>query len=309
MALQDWTKIQSVRARLDAGADPNAGPSHGSPLHLAARWGSPDVVEELAALVDDVDTEYEGRTALWTAIFANRPENADILVDADADPWRPMMSGWSPGRLSLATPIPDMYDMPPGEAGLSAAEAEAVAEAGRLIAALGRFPYDGVSLACVAGVHAAEAVRRLGATPAADYVEAIMYEPLANYDESLAIVGVTDAPGGCVVSHPCGFTASTPAIMKQLSVRTVCYGMYANPKSGNQGSVTRDGVLEDWDTHPGGGDVLADAPSDEVLASYLYQRKAVAYCCARAGLRLPDARAIIGPPDMWVKLPQQDHWR
>ncbi|MEW1842942.1 hypothetical protein AB0392_33800 [Nonomuraea angiospora] len=96
--------------------------------------------------------------------------------------------------------------------------------------------------------------------------------------------------------------------MTRVSPGTVCYAMYANPKSGNQGRVTRDGDFTAWDTHPGGGYVASDEPSDEILAAYLYHGHALAYCCAGAGLRLTDARPIIGPPDTWLRLPDRDYW-
>ncbi|WP_336209875.1 ankyrin repeat domain-containing protein [Nonomuraea sp. LPB2021202275-12-8] len=122
-----WTNLTLIRARLDAGADPDAGTRHnGPPLHEAAGHGSPDVVEELVRRVDDVDAEHDGRTALWLAVFANRPDNARALAAAGADPWRPMTAGWSPGRLSLATPTPDLFPAHPGEPGLSTAETAAV---------------------------------------------------------------------------------------------------------------------------------------------------------------------------------------
>jgi hypothetical protein len=28
-----------------------------------------------------------------------------------------------------------------------------------------------------------------------------------------------------------------------------------------------------------------------------------------AGLRLTDARAVTGPPDVWLRLPERDYWR
>ncbi|MFJ2028742.1 hypothetical protein [Streptosporangium sp. NPDC087985] len=92
---------------------------------------------------------------------------------------------------------------------------------------------------------------------------------------------------------------------ERLSAGTVCYGLYANPKSGNQGSITRSGVIGAWDPHPGGGWVSAGGPAEEVLAAYLYHDEAVAYCCAGAGLRLADAQAIVGQSDMWLRLPER----
>ncbi|MFG2087658.1 hypothetical protein [Spirillospora sp. NPDC048824] len=76
---------------------------------------------------------------------------------------------------------------------------------------------------------------------------------------------------------------------------------------GNQGSVARDGVLEGWDLHPGGW-AGADDTAEEVLLTYFYQNQAEAFCFAYAGLRPTDSRAIIGPADMWLQLPERDYW-
>ncbi|WP_308440256.1 hypothetical protein [Streptomyces mashuensis] len=93
----------------------------------------------------------------------------------------------------------------------------------------------------------------------------------------------------------------------RLSAGTVCYGMYANAKSGNQGSIFRDGVVEGWDLHPGGGpDEEEDSPED-VLTAYIHSGHPVAHACAYAGLRPADARAVFGPPDAWVSLPERDY--
>ncbi|MEV0591766.1 DUF6461 domain-containing protein [Nonomuraea cavernae] len=215
-----------------------------------------------------------------------------------------------PGRLSLATPTPDLFTLPPGEAGLSAAETAAVAEARHLITALGCLEDDGFSVACVADITAAEAARRLEATPADENdVEEITDDPFSDFDDSLSLIGITDVPGGCVVFQPWGYTASTPGVMKRLSVGSVCYGMFANPKSGDQGAVARDGVIEEWDTHPGGGAVTDDDPTEDILTAYLYHLQAVAYCFAcGAGLRPTDARSITDQPDVWLRLPEQDWW-
>lgn len=65
------------------------------------------------------------------------------------------------GRLSLAGRTPDLFTAPPDAPGLSRAESAAVAEARRLIDAVGTFDDDGFSLSCVGGIDAAEAVRWL----------------------------------------------------------------------------------------------------------------------------------------------------
>lgn len=311
MGWRSWSDLAEIRARLAAGADPNADlGGWRPPLHTAADWGSAEVVATLAGLVDDVDAEHDGRTALWIAVQADQLDNARALVAAGADPWRLMMAGWSPGRLSLASRTPGLFTAPIGAAGLSPAESAAAVEAHRLIDALGDFYDEGLSLSCVAGIDAAEVVRRLEATLAEhDDLEALAENAwgYASNDEALLIVGVTDVPGGCVVSQPWGYGASTSEVAKRLSTGTVCYAMYANPKSGNQGSIFRDGIVEGWDLIPGGGQSAADDPAEEILRTYLYRGKAIAYCCAYAGLKLTDARPFTGPPDRWVQLPPRDH--
>ncbi|MFZ4240390.1 ankyrin repeat domain-containing protein [Streptomyces murinus] len=293
----DWTNHDDVRRRLDRGADPERW-SGGRPLHRAALFGSPEVVAELAGRVGDVDALEGGVTALWEAVVSRRPENARALTAAGADPWRESIGGWSPGRLSLAGPTPDLFSVPAGVR-LTATEQAAAKEAGRLIAALGEFHYDGTGLACVAGIDAAEAVRRLEAVLVADdVIDELLEDPYAyDMDESLRFIGVTSVPGGCVVTQPWGYASQMPGVLTRLSAGTVCYGLYANPKSGNQGSIARHGALESGDLHPGGGPYENDT-AEEVLDSYLYQYKAVAYSCAFAGLRPTDARAVVGPPDV-----------
>ncbi|MEV0230828.1 ankyrin repeat domain-containing protein [Nonomuraea sp. NPDC050786] len=302
-----WTDLDLIRDRLAAGADPNSGVRiFDKPLHIAAERGSPEVVAELAMHVDDVDAEHRGRTALWTAVFAGRSDNAQALVAAGADPWRPMMNGWSPGRLSLAGPTPDSFPVPSPEIGLSEAEAAAAAEARRLIPALGDFYYDGLSLACVADVSAAEATARLEATPADDVDIDALYEAPYNVPDADMIVGITDVPGGCVITQPWGYTLSTPGIVKRVSPGTVCYSMYANPKGGRGGYVARDGAISGWEPHSA-YTISPDALAEEILAAYLYRDRPVAFCCASADLRPADALPITGPPGIWLRLPERDY--
>ncbi|WP_228122588.1 ankyrin repeat domain-containing protein [Saccharothrix syringae] len=247
-------------------------------------------------ITGDVDVLEDGRSALWLAVYLDRRDCVEALLAAGADPWRPMMSGWSPGRLAAAGPHADLF---PGGPGLTGAEAAAVAEAPRLRAALQDDDYvdEGGSLACVSGIDVAEAVRRLGATT---------LEGDHEDDEEVDVVGATDVPGGCVLHQPWGYAAQMPGVTRPLSAGTTCYGVYANPKSGNQGSITRDGEVVGSDLHPG-GEPLEREPADLVLLSYLYRHDATAYACAYAGLRPTDARAVTGPPDAWLRLPRTDH--
>ncbi|RVU28184.1 ankyrin repeat domain-containing protein [Streptomyces antnestii] len=251
----------------------------------------------------------EGLAELWEAVMDDEPAEARELVSEGVDPWRPLYGGWSPGRLSLAGPTPDLFTRPAGERGLTEEEFATVREGRRLVAALGTFHHDGTGLACVSGIDAQEAVRRLAATPAGpEDLDELLEDPYAlDMDESLHIVGVTTVPGGCVVTQPWGYAPQMPGVLTTLSAGTYAYGLYANPKSGNQGSIARDGHIEGSDLHPGGAPDRDDTP-EEVLASYLYRYNAVAYACAYAGLRPTDARAVTGPPDVWVELPRRDYW-
>ena len=77
--------------------------------------------------------------------------------------------------------------------------------------------------------------------------------------------------------------------------------------SGSQGSIARNGVIEDRDLLPG-GEPYEDASTEEILAAYLYPYSPEAYACGYVGLRLTDARAVTGPADIWLRLPAGDHW-
>ncbi|WP_328872194.1 ankyrin repeat domain-containing protein [Streptomyces sp. NBC_00287] len=310
MDYRGWQDLGDVRRRLDAGADPERWGMGGSrPLHRAVVFGSPEVVAELAGRVRDVDALEHGVTALWEAVVARKTENARALVAAGADPGWVGHGGWTPARLSLAGPEPDLFPLPEGAPGLTDSERAVADEGRRLISAVGEFHYEGTGLACVAGIDAEEAIRRLSATPADSEFMDELTEDMFSYDldETLRFVGVTTVPGGCVVTQPWGYGPQQPVVMRLLSEGTLAYGLYANAKSGNQGCVFRDGVGEGWDLHPGGGPYPEDS-LEEVLFSYVYTHKAVAYCLAYAGLRPTDARAVVGPPDHWVELPERDYW-
>jgi Ankyrin repeats (3 copies) len=304
LGFHGWTDLDQVRRRLAEGADPNAVVRHlGPSLHLAAENGSPEVVAELAQRVDDVDALWSGRSALWCAVAENRQENARALVAAGADPGRDMMSGWSPERLSLASPTPDLFG---STASLTPEELESVRESRRLIDVLGDRYREGLGIACVADLDVAEAVRRLDAEIVegdTDRInEAWMADPIG--DEVIHTMWVTAVPGGCAVVQPWGFGPSMPGVTRALSAGTTCYGLYVNPKSGSQGSIHRDGELIGWDLHPGGG----PNERDEVLLPYLYKGRSLAFCFSYAGLRPVDDRSVSGPPDVWIRLPDRDYW-
>ncbi|QWF84484.1 ankyrin repeat domain-containing protein [Amycolatopsis sp. CA-230715] len=299
-----WADLDAVRARLAAGANPNTGMGwQDPPLHQAAEHGSADVVAELARRVDAVDAFKDGHTALWRAVAANRPDNARALLAAGADPWREMMSGWPPGRLSLAGPTPSLFD---SGASLAPDEAAAVAESRRLITIFGDHHFEGLGIACVAGIAVGEAAHRLGAEivdgDREQMLTAWMDDPVGR--DTILTMWATEVPGGCVLAQPMGYGPQMPAVTKTLSAGTTCYGMYANPKSGNQGSISRDGEIVAWDLHPGGEPTELGG----VLLSYLYQSQALAYCFAYAGLRPSDDRSVTGPPDAWIRLPERDYW-
>jgi hypothetical protein len=278
-------------------------------LHVAAERGSADVVLDLARRAADVDAEFDGRSALWQAVHAGKPENARALVEAGADPWRPMMSGWSPGRLALASDTPDLFGPPPAGQALSPAEEATVREAERVKAAVSEPDNDGMSICCVAAVDAAEAVRRLEATAIElTETEVRWFSEGEDADAAELILGVTDVPGGCVISQPWAYGASMPRVSGLLSIGTVCYAMYANPKSGDQGSSFRDGVATGWDLSPATGWSEDDEPAEDVLLNYLYQGRPFAYCCGYAGVRPLDDRPWTGDPDFWVRLPDRDYW-
>ncbi|GAA2264350.1 hypothetical protein GCM10010402_20130 [Actinomadura luteofluorescens] len=61
--------------------------------------------------------------------------------------------------------------------------------------------YDGFSMACVAGLTAAEAVQRM---PVGEVIAVDEHAPWHEQDfcGERDIVGVTDVPGGCVIAQP-----------------------------------------------------------------------------------------------------------
>ena len=103
----------------------------------------------------------------------------------------------------MAGPCPDLFGAAPADAALSDSERAAIAAAERLVQVLEDCDPDGSSFACVARIGAAEAQRRLPATPLEGVdTDLLMEEPYEfAFEESATIVGVAEVPGGCVVTR------------------------------------------------------------------------------------------------------------
>ncbi|MEV6851876.1 hypothetical protein [Actinoplanes sp. NPDC051411] len=280
--------------------DPGLAP----PLHEAARQGLPLPVVE-RRLGERVDALWRGRTALWEAVMHRHFEVAELLAGAGADAWAPQIGGWSPGRLALAGPRPTLFGAP--DSHLTTAEMTAIARARRRIAAVGDPEVEGMSIACVAHVDSAEAAGRMRALPVdipnfAEWALDPWSEGMTD-DEVAHTVGVTDVPGGCVVTQWAGFTAASPGLLARLTPGSSAYAMCVDPKGGCPGIAFHHGHLVGSDLSPGSGDSDPADTGSEVLRTFLYYGHPVAYCCDAVGLFPESQRAFNGPPTKLLRLP------
>lgn len=283
------------------------------PLHEAAMSGLPlRTVEPLIRESADVDTVWWGRTPLWDAVMHRHHEIARRLADAGADPWRPLIAGWSPGRLALAGPYPALFGPPPADARLTPAEQAEVTRAQELIDAVGPVAADGTSIACVSRVDSAEATGRLRAVPidipdSADWAIDPWSQGLTEHEVEYTI-GISDVPGGCIVTQWAGTTACAPGVLTPLTRGTTGYALQAGPHGEAQGTLFRNGRLIDNDLSPGNGRSLPDDSADEVLRTYLYYQNPIPYCCDLTGLAPGGPHPFTGPPDHFLRLPPIDLW-
>ncbi|MER7112428.1 ankyrin repeat domain-containing protein [Streptomyces sp. NPDC000229] len=311
---EGWRDPRLVRARLDAGADPAAG------LHDAAAHGSAEVLGELLGRLPDTEADQgdgEGFTPLWEAVCHGNVETARLLVEAGASPWTPQCAGRSAGGLALTVPaLAPLFAKLPGAVEPTPEERALQEEADRLIEVFEGVHTDGLGVAFVAGLDEEEAIRRLGADPAAHPVLDLDRHPGPygtgpggfdpdDYDEAQRYVGVTGVPGGCVLIQPLSYGVSTPEVLEPLSLSARACGIYFNPKGGTFGTTAVDGETV-WE-----GEV-ALSPGPEEPAEWWLLRcwdwtsshgaRQLAYACWTAGMRLADSRPVTGPPRRWVRL-------
>ncbi|WP_258944854.1 hypothetical protein [Actinomadura luteofluorescens] len=89
-------------------------------------------------------------------------------------------------------------------------------------------------------------------------------------------------------------------VLEGVTAGTFAYGMYANPKSGNQGHIAENGRRIKRDLHPG-YDPDPTSTAREILASFASRRNAIVYGLVFASLR-PDSTDCLERPDTWVRL-------
>jgi hypothetical protein len=283
------------------------------PLHEAVLSGLPvRAVEERIRESADVDLLWSGRTALWDAVMHRHHEIARVLTAAGADPWRPLIGGWSPGRLALAGPEPALFGPPPPDTHLTPAELTATARAQHLIEAVGDLTVPGLSIACLTRVDSAEATGRLRAAPIEipDFTEWAIdpwSQGLTDHEVEYTI-GASDVPGGCVLTQWAGPTAGAPGVLSPLTRGTTAYALYADPDHGIRGTRFRNGRPTAHDLSPGSGHCVPGDPPDEVLRAYLYYQNPIPYCCDAAALTPADAHPFTGPPDHFLRLPPVPLW-
>jgi hypothetical protein len=283
------------------------------PLHEAAMRGLPrHLVEQRIRAAPDVDVLWWDRTALWEAVMHRHHEIASLLAKAGADPWRPLIGGWSPGRLSLAGPEPALFGPPPPDTYLTSAELAATARAEHLIEAVGDVALDRTSMAFLSRVDSAEATGRVRAVPIeipdfAEWAADPWSQGLTEHEVEYTI-GASDVPGGCVLIQWAGPTACAPGLLARLTRGTSAYALHGDPQAGPRGAIFRNGHPADHDLTPGIGRPLPGDPPDEVLRTYLFRHNPIPYACDRTGLSPADRHPFTGPPDHFLRLPPIDLW-
>ena len=308
--LQDWSDLEGIGARLANGESATARSGPGlvwtTPLHVAAEKGDAAAMRLLLAHAGQVDVpDSEGLTPLWQAVAGLRGEIVRVLLDAGADPWRPCVDEWTPGRLALTTELAPMVDGTPGAVPLSASERIEQTWADRLIGAFSaeRIHTDGLHVTFTDVADEDEVIRRIGGDPASCPV--LQQDPDTDqrslFDEvGLYAVGVTGTAYGCVVSQPFSLELDQDELSRRLSPATA-YCLNFNPKGGVFGTLYRSGKLI-WHEEIGPRSPFPGSPPEywryrfwqRPGTSFSHDANLLAYACARGGIRKA------GPRDAWA---------
>ncbi|WP_436774532.1 ankyrin repeat domain-containing protein [Yinghuangia sp. YIM S09857] len=321
--------LELVRARLALGADPNQqrGEDGGNVLHVATEFGSPDVVAELAAHVDDIDAvaPWSGESALWKAVCLGKTDNAAALLAAGADPWRPVMGRHSAGSIARWTKLAPLFAQLPGYVAPTDAERAAQDAADRQAVVIAEEEYFMLSVTFVAGLDEDEVIHRLGGDPSDCPVLDLDATPgpfgtgpdgFNPHDPDVAerFVGIRAVPGGCAVLQPNGLIAATSTVVTALSRGTRAYGIYLSFVKGTYGELAVDGTSvcnEELQRNLRGESLDSQAlyrfwdndPEGAVDSHIMWTAYKLAYAAAEAGVSVTDASQIAGPPNRWLELP------
>lgn len=257
-----WTNVEQVRKLLAAGADPHARlhALRNTPLHNALSEFDPsaEVVRLLISHGADVEAvNTAGETPLWCAVRRGCEDDvAQALLDAGAQPWRPVLSGRSAGRMALDGPLLELFENLPGAPEISQAERDRQAEADSLIESYSELskisPYLAVHL-CVAFVGGAtedEVIRRAGADQSQCPVLSVeQYKQTVDGTGNGSALWVGTVPtGGVVIYELMGITPVYKEFLERISVGgAIIASTFDNPAGGDQRvNMWRDGVSVGW---------------------------------------------------------------
>lgn len=128
--------------------------------------------EDIQALIEagaDVESVFLDETPLWLAVCRGFREGVILLLQAGADPWRPVVADRSAGAIAMTGPLTDLFAHLPGapdqDPDLQRRQAAVDALVARYDDELGPFGPVGDGYALVAGIDEDDAIRRLGVDP------------------------------------------------------------------------------------------------------------------------------------------------
>jgi ankyrin repeat protein len=99
--IRNGVGIPMFRLLLESGSDPNKVPKGDwTPLHMAVGWGKADLVELVLAKGGKFDSEADGRPILTTAASSSTPEVIEVLIANGADPNEATSAGNTPLHIA-----------------------------------------------------------------------------------------------------------------------------------------------------------------------------------------------------------------